>query len=111
NRAYLKPDGIILRERFRMADEIIEKLIADLQQTHGIRRAAFVKGQLFAEGSVPVTELKRGRLDVSVKAALNRVRKRQHLKPLAFKHFVVQWCSQHSSGFEFRIYAAGSPTP
>lgn len=87
-----------------MPDKSIQELIMDLHQTPGIRRAAIVKGRLLAEGSIALAELKRGRLDVSLRAALNRLRGAQGLKPLPFESLIVDWFAEHPLVLEFRIY-------
>ena len=44
--------------------EVIDQLIDDISRTRGIRHAACVKGQLFAEGCMSLTEMKPGRLSL-----------------------------------------------
>jgi hypothetical protein len=91
-------------------DTTVQGLIDDIIQTPGVRRGAQRKDHLFFEGSMPLTELKRGNLNKAVVSALNRMRRKAHLPRLPFEQWVVEWCALREDVLEYRIYAIGLPS-
>jgi len=89
---------------------LLESIIADMRRTPSVHRVVFIRGELFAEGSLPQAELRRGKFERSLVSALNRLRKQQKLPPLPFRDFEIEWYAMRTSTMDYRIYPLGVPS-
>lgn len=90
------------------AENELGALIAEIKQTPGVRNTVWRKGQLFIEGSLPLTELRRGKFDKVMVSALNRIRKQAKLEKLPFAGWVVEWHAFREAGVDYRMYVVPS---
>ncbi len=93
-----------IARRIKLGVEDLKAILADIEQTPGVRRTHVKKGSLYVEGSFPGSEMRSGKMPIAFIAAINRVRKCAKLTRFPLDGWRVDWyTTRPDNSVEYRL--------